>query len=177
MEIEEVPIGQPNKKKKIKAKHVRKAQEFLLEYEINLEQLSKEQQECVIKYIKGIITVKFYIIILVLSAVIWITLGIWGGKLFYEIPNMMEFDYMTITDDDGEEQYIKIPEGYVDYIKGYGLMCSIFSGVMVITIYSAASAFAVAMSVIIDVRFKRKFLSAIVPALRCQVEEHSRYSK
>jgi hypothetical protein len=177
MEIKEVRIGQPQQSHKIVKKSVRRAREFLSKHEIDFEQLSKEQQDCLVRHIQGLKGTKVVIILCLLSAIIWVGLGIWGLKLFYQIPELFTPTHVTVTDDQGNEQCVQIAPKDSDFIRSYGLMCAIAGGTIAIIAYSAASASAMAISAFIDNRHKRRFLNALLPAFKAQEQLKNIYAQ
>ena len=74
------------------------------------------------------------------------------------------------TIDKGKEKLVEITDKDVEYIESYGLFCAIAGSGMVGICFSAAAAFGNAIGAIIDSRFKKKFLAALLPVVKYQVE-------
>jgi hypothetical protein len=169
MEVEEVAIrSEPpvGKTKKISPRVNKAAEEYLAGKDLNIEQLTNQQQQCLLKYIKTKRVAKWLLPVecLLVLGIILLTLN--TAPIFAKLASMFMLDAVSVEGHDGTMEYVRISEEDREVIQHYGLMCAIYGGV-------SAAAATMVMSMLLDVigrilalRDTGKIFDVFLPAVK-----------
>lgn len=177
MDIPEVPIGHSQNEKPISVKLQNAANEYLQQMYLSVDQLTKAQQQCVYDYLKAKKTLKWWVLVGILNAMVFIFFSFYGMKMlrWAVIETMPES--ISVVHDDGTEETFELDKDQQEYIATYGQLCVIFGGVMVVIVYSAISAIIGIVGFVLNVRKTKRFFDAFLPAVKASNKSNYKESR
>lgn len=139
------------------------AEAYLNKKGIKLEQLTEQQQFCVLKYIKRKRCIKFSLPFFVLLGLINICLLFYAVPIFEEITTELAPHSKVILSENITKELIEKKLGENDkVIITYGQMCAIVWSIVVIMTFSFISLFVSTIGMFFQSRDTREFLNAFL---------------
>ncbi len=168
MEIPEVPI-EPPRKKKIRAsrKVLASTEQYLNDNGLSFDQLTPAQQTFAVKYIKTKRGCLWYFLITFVGFIfLSVVCYMFYKNTVKDAVNSFMPDRYVVEAEDGSKVTKDVNGDLQERIQMYGAICSLLAGVFIAAIYTAASGLGTAIGGFFSVRKDRKVLEAFLPSVR-----------
>jgi len=169
MQIVEIPIESKKvKKKKYSAKTERAAEGFLSEIDLRIEQLDDEQKAHILDHFKTKRSIKWAIVVMIISFIINLSLIFWYKHIFNEIADFVlgPDTNVEVIEEDGSTSYKKITEKELETLRSYGSVCAMTASTMTMLFFTAFTALISSIVWVFRIRKQGEIFRAFLPALK-----------
>ena len=168
MDIPEVPIEQPRKRKiRASRKVLASTEQYLNGNGLSFNQLTPAQQTSVVKYIK---TKRACLWCSLMALVLLIFMSVTGYRIYKDdaknMVNLFMPDEYVVEAEDGSKVLKNVEEDLKEEIRMYGVNCSLLASLLIAGIYLPVYSLALVMIAFFQVRENRRMLEAFLPSVR-----------
>lgn len=164
MEIAEVNIGPKGEpRKKFSASVLKRAEAYLGDKGIRIDQLTDEQRERVLTFIRSKRVMKWWLAIAILTFLAVVLLGAKLGPLSAKLMSGLIPDTVSVETEDGPTRPVKVSQEDRETIESYGTLCALMGGALATLACTAISVLVGVVGNVFTIREARKTFDAFLP--------------
>ncbi len=175
MEIQEVPIAPPRKRKiRASRKVLASTEQYLNDNGLSFNQLTPAQQISVVGYIKmKRACLSLFLVALVCFIFVSVVCYRFYKNTATEFANSLMPDEYVVEAEDGSKVLKTVEESLKEEIRMYGTICSVLASVLVVGLYTSVYGLVKSIETFSFVRQGRKVLEAFLPSVRTAVQSET----